>query len=148
MSLKFSSSLHWKRAYTGWYCLFHQGNLLIYHYKDTLREKCPYSELFWSVFSRIRTEYGEMRSISPYSVRMRMQTRITPNTDTFYAVIVRTWTRQIRRIRRIQPMRRTRRIRRIQFRLLCYWRFYILLAELPSTYTWLKGEPEPCSMYK
>ena len=24
----------------------------------TLREKCPYSELFWSVFSRIRTEYG------------------------------------------------------------------------------------------
>ena len=26
---------------------------------------------FWSVFSRIRTEYGEMRSISPYSDRMR-----------------------------------------------------------------------------
>ena len=24
-----------------------------------LREKCPYSELFWSVFSRIRAEYGE-----------------------------------------------------------------------------------------
>ena len=37
----------------------------------TLRKKCPYSELFWSAFSRIRTEYGEMRSISPYSVRMR-----------------------------------------------------------------------------
>ena len=35
-----------------------------------LREKCLYSELFWSVFSRIRTEYGEIRSISPYSVRM------------------------------------------------------------------------------
>ena len=35
-----------------------------------MRKKCPYSELFWSVFSRIRTEYGEMRSISPYSVRM------------------------------------------------------------------------------
>ena len=30
----------------------------------TLREKCPYSELFWSAFSRIRT-------------------RITPNTDNF-----------------------------------------------------------------
>ena len=27
--------------------------------------------LFWSAFSRIRTEYGEVRSISPYSVRMR-----------------------------------------------------------------------------
>ena len=26
--------------------------------------------LFWSTFSHIRTEYGEMRSISPYSVRM------------------------------------------------------------------------------
>ena len=25
---------------------------------------------FWSVFSRIRTEYGEIRNISPYSVRM------------------------------------------------------------------------------
>ena len=28
----------------------------------SLREKCPYTELFWSAFSRIRTEYGvEMR---------------------------------------------------------------------------------------
>ena len=41
-------------------------------------------------FSRIRTEYG----VSPYSVRMRenagkMRTRITPNTDTFYAVKLR-----------------------------------------------------------
>ena len=26
----------------------------------SLREKCPYSEFFWSVFSRIRTEYGEI----------------------------------------------------------------------------------------
>ena len=24
----------------------------------TLREMCPYSELFWSGFSHIRTEYG------------------------------------------------------------------------------------------
>ena len=37
----------------------------------SLREKCPYSELFWSAFSRIRTEYGEILRISPYSVRMR-----------------------------------------------------------------------------
>ena len=36
----------------------------------TLREKCLYSEFFWSVFSRIWTEYGEMQSISPYSVQM------------------------------------------------------------------------------
>ena len=36
----------------------------------TLRKKCPYSELFWFVFSHIRTEYGQIRSISSYSVRM------------------------------------------------------------------------------
>ena len=36
----------------------------------SLRKKCPYCELFWSVFSRIRTEYGEIRSIISYSVRM------------------------------------------------------------------------------
>ena len=29
----------------------------------SLRKKCPYSELFWSLFFRIRTEYGEIRSI-------------------------------------------------------------------------------------
>ena len=35
-----------------------------------LPKKCPYSELFWSAFSRIRTEYGEILRISLYSVRM------------------------------------------------------------------------------
>ena len=39
--------------------------------KLSMREKYPYLELFCSVFSRIRTEYGEIRSISQYSVRMR-----------------------------------------------------------------------------
>ena len=39
-------------------------------------------------FSLIRTKYGEILCISPYSVRMRenagkMLTRITPNMDTF-----------------------------------------------------------------
>ena len=28
-----------------------------------MRKNSPYSELFWSAFSRIRTEYGEIRSI-------------------------------------------------------------------------------------
>ena len=32
--------------------------------------KCPYSEFFWSVFSRNRTEYGEILRISPYLVQM------------------------------------------------------------------------------
>ena len=36
-----------------------------------LRVKCPYSELFWSAFSHLRTEYGEIRSIFKNSVQMR-----------------------------------------------------------------------------
>ena len=39
-----------------------------------MREKSPYSELFWSVFSRIRTQYREIPLISPFSVRMRENT--------------------------------------------------------------------------
>ena len=47
-----------------------------------------YSGPHFSASSRIRNEYGEIRSISPYSVQMRenagkMPTRITPNTDSF-----------------------------------------------------------------
>ena len=34
-------------------------------------KKCPYSEYFWSTFSRIWTEYGDLQSKSPNSVRMR-----------------------------------------------------------------------------
>ena len=37
----------------------------------SLRKNCPYSEFFCSAFSRIQTEYGDLRSKSPYSVRMR-----------------------------------------------------------------------------
>ena len=37
----------------------------------SLCEKCPISELFWFVFPRIWTEYGEILRISSYSVRMR-----------------------------------------------------------------------------
>ena len=39
-----------------------------------LRKKCPYLELFWFVFPRIRTEYEEILRISPYSVRMQENT--------------------------------------------------------------------------
>ena len=41
---------------------------------QTLCEKCSFSELFWSVFSGIRTGYRKMR------------TRITQHTDNFYPV--------------------------------------------------------------
>ena len=40
-------------------------------FSNTLRKKCPYSELFWSAFPRIRLVYGEILRLSPYSVRMR-----------------------------------------------------------------------------
>ena len=32
---------------------------------------CPYSDLFWSVFSLIQSEYEEILCISPYSVNIR-----------------------------------------------------------------------------
>ena len=49
----------------------------------SLREKYPYSELFWSAFFRIRTEYGERVQ----SEGGKMRIRIAPNTDTFHAVL-------------------------------------------------------------
>ena len=54
--------------------------------KESLREKCPYSELFWSVFSRIRTEYGEILSLLIPSECEKTRTKKTPNTDTFHAM--------------------------------------------------------------
>ena len=40
-------------------------------FRNALREKCPNSKLFWSIFPRIGTEYLEILRISPYSVRIR-----------------------------------------------------------------------------
>ena len=51
-----------------------------------LRKMCPYSEFFWPVFYRIRTEYGEILSLRIYSECEKMWTRKTPNTDTFHEV--------------------------------------------------------------
>ena len=42
--------------------------------KTILHKKCPYLELFWSAFSGIWTECGEMGSTCPYPVRMRGNT--------------------------------------------------------------------------
>ena len=38
-----------------------------------LREKCSNTEFFWSVFSRIRTEYGDLLRKSLYCVNLRIQ---------------------------------------------------------------------------
>ena len=54
----------------------------------SLREKCPHSEFFWSIFSRIRTEYGKILAVSfrIQSESGNIRTRKTSNTDTFHAV--------------------------------------------------------------
>ena len=49
--------------------------------------KGPYSEFFWSVFSRIGTEYGGYGvSLGIQSECGKIWTRITPDADTFHAV--------------------------------------------------------------
>ena len=57
----------------------------------TLRKKSPYSELFWSAFFQHFPALG-LNTESPYLVRMwenagKMQTRISPNFDSFCAVL-------------------------------------------------------------
>ena len=50
--------------------------------KPSLREKCPMQNYFWSVFSRSRTEYGEI--LSPNTGKYGPE--ITPHLDTFHTV--------------------------------------------------------------
>ena len=52
----------------------------------SLRKNCPYSELFWPVFSHIQTEYGYSVFLCIQSECGKIRTRITPNKDTFHAV--------------------------------------------------------------
>ena len=54
--------------------IYHHQQKLKANTRLSLHENCPYSELFCSVFSRIWTEYGEIRSISPCSVQIRENT--------------------------------------------------------------------------
>ena len=56
--------------------------------KNTLREKCLYSEFYWPVFSCIWTECGEIRvSRRIQSECGKIGTRKSPNTDTFHTMI-------------------------------------------------------------
>ena len=62
---------------------------LLNHQNLSLCEKCPYSELFWSTFSRIGTECEEILRISPYSVRMgENEDQNNSEHEHFYAVII------------------------------------------------------------
>ena len=56
------------------FCQFDQFDSTLWLF--ILPERCPYSEFYWSIFVRNRTEHGEIRS------------RKTPNTNTFYGVFV------------------------------------------------------------
>ena len=88
------------RLQLNFYITFWQHCIFQNHFKSfilttsTLRETCPYSEFFWSMFSRIRTKYGEIRSMERYGLSLHFQsecgkirTRKAPNTDTFHAVL-------------------------------------------------------------
>ena len=66
---------------------FHR--IILSSLSSSMLEKCPYSELFWSAFSHIRTECGEILCISPIqSLCRKIRTRTILNTDTFYAVLL------------------------------------------------------------
>ena len=76
MKLVFLGKIFWFHNFIeNWFLKASYFNLSIKSNTSfTLREKCPYSEFFWSAFSRIWTEYGEIRSITSYSVQMRENT--------------------------------------------------------------------------
>ena len=70
------------------YFVFHFkiSSLQVFYVKPTLRNVCENASFRWAVISCSRAE-SMIRSISPYSVRMRENTdQNTPNTDPFYAV--------------------------------------------------------------
>ena len=60
-----------------------------YSHTLALLENYPYSEFFWSAFSRIWTEYQETEYLSVFQSKYgKTRTRKTPNMDTFYAVSI------------------------------------------------------------
>ena len=44
--------------------------------RETLHQRCPYSEFIWSVIPRIRTEYLDLLCKHPSSARMREMRRL------------------------------------------------------------------------
>ena len=63
--------------------------LLSFTMSLTQRKNCPYSELFWCVFSRILLKTGRYSvSFCIQSKSGKIRTRITLNTENFYAVLM------------------------------------------------------------
>ena len=78
---------------TNHYLCNHLSTTQTYHQCNTrlirlstfiLSENCPNSELFWTAFPRIWTEYGVNLHIK--SACGKIRTRKTPNIDSFHAV--------------------------------------------------------------
>ena len=65
---------YFEKVFCKYQCGLRQCLSVHYCLISALREKCPNTEFFWSVFSYIRTEYGDLRSKSPYSVRIQKNT--------------------------------------------------------------------------
>ena len=81
------------REQGSWYCpptlIDWLGNCMIIYMDQAWSWCIHYLELFWFAFSRIGTEYGEIRSFSPYSVRIWENAEQNNFTDTFHAVAFR-----------------------------------------------------------
>ena len=50
-----------------------------------MRDKCPYSDFFWSVFSGVRTKNGDFRTQPECD---KIHTGKTPSMATFYTVFI------------------------------------------------------------
>ena len=88
---------------------------IVVQHIQTLREKCPYSELFWFAFSRIWTEFGEILSLRIQSKCGKMRNRITVRTNNFYFVNV---------LQQNPCMAKDV----ITFRLVCNWQFFLFIS--------------------
>ena len=89
-------------SFSGEFCRIHRKKVFNFVQKQTptqvifshtLRDKWRF---FWSVFSRIQTEYGDLQSTSPYSVQIRENTyQKKLHIQAFYAVIFQTIFRRL-----------------------------------------------------
>ena len=60
---------NWRSLKQELMCLVLSTQRYLVLFRQTLREKCPNSEFFWSVFSRIRTKYGKIRTRKTLKIR-------------------------------------------------------------------------------
>ena len=120
--------------------------------KKSLHEKWPYSAFFWSIFSRIWTEYLEIRSISPYLVRMRENTNQKNSKydsfwcseyDCFY-LKKHSFREVIWTVKLFSPQYRDYFITNWHWLPLHWKHFYALLLRNKGKKLWMKGQHSNC----